>query len=138
MRMNLRMMSMAAGLALMTGACAPKAKPFAYVGGAVLSLAGTAMFVDAASADCTPEDPFIGPITAGACAAGSAIGATFGAMTLLTGLSLLVAAAVSPSGSDPAPEAAPLAPLDEARPAWAPLPPARSPSAPSGSPLSFH
>jgi hypothetical protein len=137
-------MAAAVSAALLAGACAPRAKPVGYVGGALLSVAGTLMAADAANTDCTPEDPFTGVFTVPACATGSAFGVMFGTMTLLTGVGILIAAAASPSGAESA--SAPPAALSGAPGApggypagpLPPLQPSRSPSAPSGSPLSFH
>jgi len=136
------MVAMVTSVSLSAGGCAPRAKPFAYVGGAVLSVAGTAMMADASSTDCTPEDPFTGVLTVPLCASASAFGVMVGALTLLTGAGLLVAAIASPSASDAAepPAAFPPAPgLPGAAPAMPAMPPSWSPSwspsAPSGSPL---
>lgn len=141
------MVVISASVALSTGACAPRAKPLGYLGGAALSIAGTVMMADAAATDCTPEDPFTGLFVTPVCATASAAGTLFGAVTLLTGVGILVAAMASPAESAPAgalpaalPAALPSAPgLPGGFPEGPrlPPPPARSPSAPSGSPLAF-
>jgi hypothetical protein len=134
----MRMISMVLlvmSVSLCAGACAPRAKPAGYIGGALLTAAGMAMAGGAASADCTVEpDPFgVGLVVAGACVSGQAAGVMFGTVTALTGIAILVAAAASPSAPEASPEPLPALPSGPA-PWPAPALP-QSPSAPSGSPL---
>lgn len=135
------LVSMAIMASLLAGACAPRAKPYAVAGGAVLSVAGTAMFIDATSTRCETGDPLGDLLVAPACQTGVAFGSMLGVLTLVTGVGLMIAAAAGPSEptAEPSslPSAAPPAPQPPVPLSWPPGPPARSPSAPSGSPLAF-
>jgi hypothetical protein len=143
-------MSMVVSVALLTGACAPRAKPVGYVGGTALAIAGAALMADASSTDCTPDEPQLFSPEPLFCGVGVLGEGALGGLAMLTGLTILIVALASSSAPEPSylngtspvphvpPPPAPEAPEEEP-PDWPramrPAPPSRSPSAPSGSPL---
>lgn len=133
MRM-LSMVSMAVGVSLLAGACAPSTKPLGYIGGPMLAAVGAGMIMSASG----EGDDTGRPVRDGLGGIGGGLATvTFGYAAVLTGLVILAGAALSPSGPE-APPPAPAAPLEPSSAGpMAPPPPPRTSTAPSGSPLAF-
>lgn len=134
---TISMVSMAVGVSLLAGACAPSTKPLGYIGGPMLAAVGAGMIMSASGGG----DDTGRPVRDGLRDLGGGLAmVTFGYAAVLTGLVILAGAALSPSGPEVPPPApsTPLAPLaPSAAGPMAPPPPPRTSTAPSGSPLAF-
>lgn len=143
------MVSLVSSVALLSGACTPKARPAGLAGGTALTAVGAGMVIVARSA-CSAEGSGLG------CIFTALMLYPLGLATAASGLTITAIAALSPSepeapaaeqrageaasAGSPAPAPGMSPPAAPGSPEWRRalgLSPSRSPSAPSGSPLAF-
>src|SRR5262245_16709472 len=110
----MRLAAVLASFNLLAGACAPGAKPFGIGAGTLLATVGSAILIDAKTTRCpAPPPPEMGislpfsGVESAVCEAGVDLEKAAGTVVLVGGLVTLLAAALSPSATEPARAAVP-------------------------------